>query len=111
MRIQADPDALAARQIGIDQLDSAIAAANVNQPTGAINGDRQAASINADGQLNDAADFGKQVIAYRNGAPVRLNEVATVVDGSRTLGRHLDTGQARRRCSPSIANPAPTRWR
>ncbi len=81
VRIQADPDALAARQIGIDQLSNAIAAANVNQATGAINGVRQAASILATGQLNDASDFRNQVIAYRNGAPVRLGEVATVIDG------------------------------
>jgi HAE1 family hydrophobic/amphiphilic exporter-1 len=81
VRIQVDPDALAARQIGIDQLASAVAGANVNQPTGAINGERQAASILATGQLNNAADFRNQVIAYRNGAPVRLGEVATVVDG------------------------------
>ena len=81
VRIQADPDALAARQIGIDQLSNAIAAANVNQATGAINGVRQAASILATGQLNNAADFRNQVIAYRNGAPVRLSEVATVLDG------------------------------
>jgi hydrophobic/amphiphilic exporter-1 (mainly G- bacteria), HAE1 family len=81
VRIQADPDALAARQIGIDQLADAVAAANVNQATGAINGVRQAASILATGQLNNAADFRNQVIAYRNGAPVRLSEVATVIDG------------------------------
>jgi len=80
VRIQADPDALAARQIGIDQLASAIAGANVNMATGAINGPRQAASILATGQLNNAADFRNQVIAYRNGAPVRLSEVANVID-------------------------------
>ena len=84
VRIQADPDALAARQIGIDQLANAVAAANVNQATGAINGERQAASILATGQLNNAADFRNQVIAYRNGAPVRLGEVATVLDGQET---------------------------
>jgi HAE1 family hydrophobic/amphiphilic exporter-1 len=87
VRIQVDPDALAARQIGIDQLASAVAGANVNQPTGAINGERQAASILATGQLNNATDFRNQVIAYRNGAPVRLGEVATVVDGQES-----DTG-------------------
>ena len=81
VRIQADPDALAARQIGIDQLASAVAGANVNLATGAINGPRQAASILATGQLNNATDFRNQVIAYRNGAPVRLSEVANVIDG------------------------------
>jgi multidrug efflux pump subunit AcrB len=81
VRIQVDPDKLAAVQIGIDQLATIIGNANVNQPTGSINGVRQAASIMATGQLNNAADFRNQVIAYRNGAPVRLGDVATVVDG------------------------------
>src|SRR6201996_4698237 len=60
VRIQADPDALAARQIGIDQLANAVAAANVNLATGAINGPRQAASILATGQLNNAKEFANQ---------------------------------------------------
>ena len=81
VRIQVDPDALAARGIGIDTLANAIAAANVNQSTGSLNGVRQAASILATGQLNNAADFRNQIIAYQNGAPVRLGDVATVVDG------------------------------
>ena len=80
VRIQADPAALATRQIGIDQVAGAVAQANVNQATGALNGDTRSSVIRADGQLNDAADFSRQVIAYRNGAPVRLGEVATVID-------------------------------
>ena len=81
VRIQVDPDALATRGIGIDTLATAVAAANVNQSTGSLNGVRQAASILATGQLNDATDFRNQIIAYRNNAPVRLGDVATVVDG------------------------------
>jgi HAE1 family hydrophobic/amphiphilic exporter-1 len=81
VRIQVDPDKLAAVQIGIDQLAGIVASANVNNPTGSVNGDRQAASILATGQLNDAADFRRQVIAYRKGAPVKLGDVATVLDG------------------------------
>ncbi len=81
VRIQADPDALATRQIGIDTLSSAVAAANVNQATGALNGPVQSATIHTSGQLNNAAEFGNQVIAYRNGAPVRLKDVARVLDG------------------------------
>src|ERR1700744_4493567 len=81
VRAQVDPDALAARGIGIDQLATAVAQSNVNQSTGSINGVRPAASILASGQLNNAADFRKQIIAYRNGAPVRLGDVATVLDG------------------------------
>jgi hydrophobe/amphiphile efflux-1 (HAE1) family protein len=81
VRIQVDPDALAARGIGIDTLATAVAQANVNQSTGSINGERQAASILASGQLNNASDFRNQIIAYRNNAPVRLGDVATVLDG------------------------------
>ena len=72
VRVQADPDALAARQIGIDTLSNAIASANVNQATGAINGAAQSSTIHTNGQLNNAAEFSNQIIAYRNGAPVRL---------------------------------------
>ncbi len=81
VRIQADPDALATRQIGIDTLSNAVASANVNQATGALNGPLQSATIHTSGQLNNAAEFGNQVIAYRNGAPVRLKDVARVLDG------------------------------
>ena len=81
VRIQVDPDKLAAVNMGIDQLATAVAQANVNQATGSLNGVRQAASILATGQLNNAADFRNQVIAYRNGAPVRLGDVANVIDG------------------------------
>ena len=81
VRIQADPDALAARQIGIDTLSNAVAAANVNQATGALNGAQQSATIHTNGQLNNAAQFSEQVIAYRNGAPVRLKDVAKAIDG------------------------------
>ena len=81
VRIQADPDALAARQIGIVTLSNAVASANVNQATGALNGAQQSATIHTNGQLNNAAQFSEQVIAYRNGAPVRLKDVAKAIDG------------------------------
>ena len=81
VRIQADPDALATRQIGIDTLSNAVAAANVNQATGALNGQVQSQMIHTDGQLNNAAEFDKQIIAYRDGAPVRLKDVARTLDG------------------------------
>ena len=81
VRIQADPSALASRQIGIDTLTTAIANANVNQATGSLNGASQSQIIHAQGQLNNADEFRRQVIAYRNGAPVRIGDVATVIDG------------------------------
>jgi HAE1 family hydrophobic/amphiphilic exporter-1 len=82
VRIQADPAALATRQIGIDQLVQAVAQSNVNQATGALNGDTRSQVIRADGQLSSADDFAHQVIAYRGGAPVRLGDVAHVVEGA-----------------------------
>ncbi len=81
VRIQADPAALAARGIGIDQVASIASAANSNIPTGALNGPQQTVLIHATGQLTDAAQFEDQVVTYRNGAPVRVKDVARVLDG------------------------------
>ncbi len=78
VRIQVDPNALAARGIGINQVADAARAANSNAPTGQLNGPHQAALIHASGQLTDATQFEKQIIAYRGGAPVRVGDVAHV---------------------------------
>jgi HAE1 family hydrophobic/amphiphilic exporter-1 len=80
VRIQADPAALATRQIGIDQLANDVNSTNVNLATGTLNGPTRAAVIDVNGQLSNAAEFTKQVVAYRNGAPVRLGDVAAVRD-------------------------------
>jgi HAE1 family hydrophobic/amphiphilic exporter-1 len=80
VRIAVDPDRLAATGIGVDQMSTAIAAANVNKATGSLNGSRQLLSIRSDGQLMRAADYGQIVVAYRNGAPVRLSDIATPRD-------------------------------
>ena len=87
VRIQADPAALAARGIGIDQLAQAVQRANANQATGALNGIDDAAIIHTDGQLQSAAEFRRQIIAYRNGAPVRVGDVANVIDSIRQRAR------------------------
>jgi len=81
VRIQADPAALATRQIGIDKLVSSIANANVNMATGALNGDTRSTVIHTGGQLNNAAEFNNQIVTYQNGSPVRLKDVAQVIDG------------------------------
>ncbi len=81
VRIQADPAALATRQIGIDKLVSAVANANVNLATGALNGPTRSTVIHTGGQLNNAAEFENQIVAYSNGSPVRLKDVAKVIDG------------------------------
>jgi len=80
VRIAVDPDRLAATGIGVDQMREAIAAANVNKATGSLNGQRQLLSIRSDGQLMRAADYGQVVVAYRNGAPVRLSDIAVPRD-------------------------------
>ncbi|HEY2068957.1 MAG TPA: efflux RND transporter permease subunit [Rhizomicrobium sp.] len=79
-RIQVDPFALAARGIGINQVASAIQAANVNQATGQLNGPNQATLIHTNGQLEDAAAYNQQIIAYQNGAPVRVKDVGRAID-------------------------------
>src|SRR5262249_51271621 len=80
VRIQIDPTALAARGISIDQLKSAVAAANSNTPVGTLQNRQQQLTITASTQLNDAAAFSNLVIATRDGRPVRLGDVTRVID-------------------------------
>ncbi|RCS58718.1 efflux RND transporter permease subunit [Parvibium lacunae] len=80
VRIQANPDKLAAKGIGLDELQQAIAQNNVNQPVGLIDGPRQSFSIKDNGQLMQAAAYRPLIVAWRNGAPVRLEEVASAID-------------------------------
>jgi len=80
VRVQMDPTALATRQIGLNEVQNAIQNWNVNLPTGTLFGPHVAYNVLANGQLRHAADYGPIIIAYRNGAPVRLNEVAHVID-------------------------------
>ncbi len=80
VRIQLDPKALATRELGIDEVASSVAAGNVNLPTGILWGPHRAYTVQANGQLQDAAEFRPLVIAYRNGAPVRLSDVGLVLD-------------------------------
>ena len=80
VRIQADPRALAARQIGVNELSNAIKANNVNLPTGTLWGPHTAYTVQANGQLLDAKSYQNLIVAFRDGRPVRLNEVATAQD-------------------------------
>lgn len=80
VRVQVDPDALAQRGIGIDELQKALASANANTPVGSLSGPRQQLVIAANPQLPNAEAFGGLVVAFRNGAPVRLSDVARVQD-------------------------------
>ena len=80
VRIQLDPKALATRAIGIDEVSAAVAAGNVNLPTGILWGPHRAYTVQANGQLENAAAFRPLVVTYRNGAPVRLQDVGQVLD-------------------------------
>jgi HAE1 family hydrophobic/amphiphilic exporter-1 len=80
VRIQVDPNKLAAYGLGIDQVEQAVEAGNVNQPLGTLYGKHQAFTVQANGQLNVAADFRPMIVAYRNGNPVRLEQLGNVLD-------------------------------
>ena len=80
VRIQLDPDALASRGIGIDEVAQAVGQGNVNLPTGTLYGPFQAFTLETSGQLKDAGAYLPLVVAYRNGAPVRLRDIGTVID-------------------------------
>ncbi|HYW47876.1 MAG TPA: efflux RND transporter permease subunit [Bryobacteraceae bacterium] len=80
VRVQVDPDQLVAHDIGIDEVQRAIASSNTNLPTGRLDGDRQAITIESSGSLENAAAFRPVIVAYRNGTPVRLEELANVID-------------------------------
>ncbi len=82
VRIQLDPRALAGVGLSLEDVRAAIAAANVNQPKGNLDGPRQAYTLAADDQLFDASSYRPLVISYRNGAAVRLQDVAQVIDGA-----------------------------
>jgi HAE1 family hydrophobic/amphiphilic exporter-1 len=80
VHVQLDPNALASRGIGIDEVEAAIGKGNVNLPTGTLYGKNQAFTVQANGQLMKAADYRPLIVAYRRGRPVRLEEVGRVID-------------------------------
>ncbi|HJX03339.1 MAG TPA: efflux RND transporter permease subunit [Dehalococcoidia bacterium] len=80
VRAQLDPRALANRKIGINEVGNALAMGNVNLPTGTLQGEKQAFTIQATGQLYNAAAYRPLIVAYRGGSPVRLEELGRVID-------------------------------
>jgi HAE1 family hydrophobic/amphiphilic exporter-1 len=80
VHVQMDPHALASRQIGINEIQTALTNWNVNLPTGAIIGPQRAFTLQASGQLMSAAAYRPVVVAYRSGSPVRLEELGTIID-------------------------------
>jgi hydrophobic/amphiphilic exporter-1 (mainly G- bacteria), HAE1 family len=80
VRVQANPEALAAKGITLDDVSNAVIAANSSTPVGVLEGPDKSFTMQANGQLEHAADYDPLIIAYRNGAPVRLKDVAHTVD-------------------------------
>ena len=80
VRIQVDPKALATRGIGLDEVTSAVSAGNPNLPTGTLWGPQRAYTVLADGSISSAPEFRKLAVTYQNGTPVRLQDVARVLD-------------------------------
>jgi len=81
VRIQLDPNRLAARQVGIDDVVNAVTRGNVDLPVGTLNAPNRAYTLVSDGQLVNAEAFKPMVVTYRNGAPVRIQDIGTAVDG------------------------------
>ena len=85
VRVRVSPEALAVRNIGLDELSAALRAANVNTPVGTLDGPRQTLTLQANRQLRNAADFADLIVSTRGGNPVRLKDVAKVEDSLESL--------------------------
>jgi multidrug efflux pump len=96
VRVQANPQALAAYGLNIDDLRTTISNANVNTPKGSFDGPTRAYTINSNDQLRSADEYKNIVVAYKNGAPVRLSDVAELIDGAENtkLGAWMNTTDA-----------------
>jgi len=80
VRVHLDPQKLAAKQIGMNEVEAALRNWNVNMPTGTMYGPDRSVTLRADGQLTSAADFRKMIVVERGGSPVRLEDLGNVVD-------------------------------
>jgi HAE1 family hydrophobic/amphiphilic exporter-1 len=80
IRVQADPEAAAARGISLEDVRTAVSRANSSTPVGTLNGPKQDVALQASGQMDKAADYRHVIVAWRNGSPVRLDEIARVYD-------------------------------
>jgi multidrug efflux pump len=85
VRVQANPTALASYGLGLEDVRAALMAANVDQAKGVIDGPRQSFTIGANDQLLSSQQYNSVIVAYRNGAPVRLSDVATAVDSAENV--------------------------
>jgi HAE1 family hydrophobic/amphiphilic exporter-1 len=80
IRVQADPEAAAARGLSLDDIRNAVTRANSSTPVGTLNGPKQDIALQASGQMDKAVDYRQIVVAWRNGSPIKLDEVARVYD-------------------------------
>jgi HAE1 family hydrophobic/amphiphilic exporter-1 len=80
VHVQMDPQSLASHQVGLNEVEKALTAWNVNLPTGQITGPQRAFTLQASGQLMTGAQYRPLIVAYRNGSPVRLEELGNVID-------------------------------
>jgi len=80
IRVQADPEAAAARGVSLEDIRAAVSRANSSTPVGTLNGPKQDVALQASGQMDKAADYRHVIVAWRNGSPVRLDEIAKVYD-------------------------------
>src|SRR6266567_6836091 len=80
IRVQADPQAAAARGLSLEDIRAAVARANSSTPVGTLNGPKQDVALQASGQMDKAIDYRQVVVAWRNGSPVKLDEVARIYD-------------------------------
>src|SRR5262245_7627709 len=81
VRVQVDPVAAAARNISLDDIRNVVAKTNSNTPVGTLSGPKQSVTLTASGAMTKAEEYRKVVVAYRNGAPVYLDQIARVIDG------------------------------
>jgi len=87
VRIQLDPEALASRQLGIDEVTDAVAKANVNLPTGTMEGASRAYTVRSEGQIMRADGYRPLIVSYRNGSPVRLENLGQIFDSTESNKR------------------------
>ncbi len=80
VRVRLDPQQMASRGVGLDDVTQAISSGSVNMPTGALYGRHKVLTVQANGQLQSAAEYRQLIVSYRNGSPVRLQDIAWVAD-------------------------------
>ncbi len=106
VRIQANPTALAGAGLSLEDMRTALASANVDQAKGNLNGSHQAYTIGANDQLLTAADYNNVIIAYRNGSPVFLRDIANAVDSAENLFQAAWMGRAPENGEQPAIHPA-----